>query len=67
MNRQDRAKLFSPFEALGGLKNALAQKECEHEEKVILSAKGERYDDLECEESCGHAVLPKGRGKGSFK
>ena len=31
MNRQDRAKQFAPFEALKGLREALAEKEYEHE------------------------------------
>ena len=33
MNREDRAKQFAPFEALGGLRQALAEKELEHERK----------------------------------
>lgn len=45
MNREDRAKLFSPFEALGGLRQALTEKELEHEEEIILRSKGERYDE----------------------
>ncbi len=64
MNRQDRAKLFSPFEALGGLKQALAQKECEREEEVASSSKGEMFDDLNWEEGeKPPSDLPKGRLK----
>ena len=39
MNRADRAKQFAPFDALRGLREALAQKEQEHErqEKRELS------------------------------
>ena len=33
MNREDRAKQFAPFEALGGLRQALDEKELEHERK----------------------------------
>ena len=33
MNREDRAKQFAPFDALGGLRQALAEKELEHERK----------------------------------
>ena len=33
MNRQDRAKQFAPFDALRGLREALAAKEREHEKQ----------------------------------
>lgn len=45
MNRGDRAKLFAPFEALGGLKQALMRKEYEHERAVSLRHKAESFDD----------------------
>jgi hypothetical protein len=45
VNRGDRAKLFAPFEALGGLKQALTEKELEHEAEIIRRAKGEKYEE----------------------
>lgn len=33
MNREDRAKQFAPFDALKGLREALREKEIEHERK----------------------------------
>lgn len=39
MSREERAKQFAPFEALTGLRKALAKKEAEHErvEKIEVS------------------------------
>lgn len=39
MKREERAKQFAPFEAVGGLRKALAKKEAEHErvERVEVS------------------------------
>ena len=46
MDRADRAKQFAPFDALRGLREALAEKEREHErqERALLSE--ERQEEL---------------------
>ena len=46
MNRQDRAKLFAPFEALNGLRAALKEKERLNERQYETQSKKSHERDL---------------------
>ena len=75
MNRQDRAKQFAPFEALKGLRDALAQKEYEAErtyrrelseeeaeevQRALLNLKKGDNVQITCFDS-GHYIVVEGR------
>lgn len=47
MNREDRAKQFAPFDALKGLREALAEKEMAHEKKSRKVLSEEEAEDLQ--------------------
>lgn len=47
MKREERAKQFAPFEALGGLREALAKKEAEHDRIEKLEVSEERAQKIE--------------------
>lgn len=47
INRQDRAKQFAPFEALNGLRQALAMAEREHEKVPRSDLSDESKDEIE--------------------
>lgn len=46
MDNKDRAKQFAPFDALRGLREALRQKEIEHERKPRRELSEEQADEL---------------------
>jgi hypothetical protein len=47
VNRQDRAKQFAPFDALKGLKEALAQKEYENEKLQRRELSEEESEEIQ--------------------
>ncbi len=47
MKREERAKQFAPFEALGGLREALAKKELEHDRIEKTEVSEERAEHIE--------------------
>lgn len=47
MNREDRAKQFAPFDALKGLREALREKEIEHERQQKKELSDEDAKELE--------------------
>lgn len=47
MNREDRAKQFAPFEALKGLREALAEKELEHEKNARRDLSDETAQEIQ--------------------
>lgn len=47
MKREERAKQFAPFEALGGLREALARKEAEHDRIEKIEISDDRAEHIE--------------------
>lgn len=47
MNREDRAKQFAPFDALKGLREALREKEIEHERKQKYEVSEEAAQNIQ--------------------
>ena len=46
MPRTDRAKQFAPFDALKGLRDAMREKEREHDEMLKNKIKHENIDEI---------------------